>query len=298
MPDSNILNEWEDLRNVMWSGNGVVTPKRFVLNVQQIALMKNKEIFTGWAQNDMPEFLLFFIDCIHNSISRGVTMKINGNKQNKTDEMAIACYQMLKTTYEKEYSEIMNIFYGIYVSEIISKDTGKCHVMKPESYFILDLPVMDEITMAKNIYECFDLYTKPEILEGDNAWFNEKTGKKEDIKKQITFWNFPNVLVIVLKRFTPDGMHRINTIIDFPLENLNLSKYVRGYSANSYVYDLYGVCNHMGGVMGGHYTAFVKNYENKWLQFNDSNVETVDDTNNIISSMAYCLFYRKKNNLL
>jgi ubiquitin C-terminal hydrolase len=135
-------------------------------------------------------------------------------------------------------------------------------------------------------------------LEGDNAWFNEKTKQKEDIKKQITFWNFPNVLVIALKRFTPDGMYRINTLIDFPLENLNLSKYVRGYSANTYIYDLYGVCNHSGGVMGGHYTAYVKNAENKWLHFNDSNVEVVDNVEKIVSPLAYCLFYRKKNTLL
>ena len=26
-------------------------------------------------------------------------------------------------------------------------------------------------------------------------------------------------------------------------------------------YDLYGICNHVGGVTGGHYTAFVKNTE-------------------------------------
>jgi ubiquitin carboxyl-terminal hydrolase 8 len=298
MPDSNILIEWEDLRNVMWSGNGIVTPRRFVHNVHQIAEIKKKDIFTGWAQNDMPEFLLFFIDCIHNSISRGVNMKINGDKKTDTDEMATVCYEMLKATYSKEYSEIMNIFYGIYVSEIISMETSKRHTMKPESYFILDLPVMGENGFAKNIYDCFNLYCKPEILEGDNAWFNEKTGQKENIKKQITFWNFPNVLVIVLKRFSADGMHRINSQIEFPLENLNLANYVRGYSSSSYVYDLFGVCNHMGGVMGGHYTAFVRNSENKWLHYNDRNVESVDDPSRIVSPMAYCLFYRKKNNLL
>jgi ubiquitin carboxyl-terminal hydrolase 8 len=298
LPDSNILIEWDDLRNVMWSGNGIVTPRRFVHNVHQIAEIKKKDIFTGWAQNDMPEFLLFFIDCIHNSVSRSVNMKINGDKKTDTDEMALVCYEMLKTTYSKEYSEIMDIFYGIYVSEIISIDTGKRHSMKPESYFILDLPVMDENGFAKNIYDCFNLYCKPEILEGDNAWFNEKTGKKENIKKQITFWNFPNVLVIVLKRFSADGSQRINTQIEFPLENLNLSNYVRGYCASSYVYDLFGVCNHMGGVMGGHYTAFVRNSDNKWLHYNDRNVEMVNNPTNIVSPLAYCLFYRKKNNLL
>jgi ubiquitin carboxyl-terminal hydrolase 8 len=298
LPDSNILVEWNDLRSVMWSGNGVVSPNKFVHNVHEIAKIKGRDIFTGWAQNDMPEFLLFFIDCLHNSISRSVNMKINGQAINDVDVMALKCYEMLQKTYEKEYSEIMALFYGIYVSEIISTDEKKIHSMKPEHYFILDLPVIDGNRMATNLYGCFDLFTKTELMEGDNAWFNEKTGKKEDVKKRITLWNFPNVMVISLKRFTPDGTHKINAHVDFPLEDLDLSKYTRGYKKNSYKYDLFGVCNHMGGVMGGHYTAFVKNAENKWLHCNDTSVNIVDDPKSIITPMAYCLFYRKKNNLL
>jgi ubiquitin carboxyl-terminal hydrolase 8 len=298
LPDSNILIEWDDLRKVMWSGNGVVSPNRFVHNVHKVATVKGKDIFTGWTQNDMPEFLLFFIDCLHNSISRGINIKISGNPENSTDATAIKCYEMLKTTYAKEYSEIMDMFYGIYVSEIVSKDNGQKHVIKPENYFILDLPILETNALAKNLYECMDIYCKPEILEGDNAWFNEKTGKKEDIKKQISFWSFPKILVITLKRFSPDGRQKLNSFIEYPLENLDLSRYICGYNKDSYKYDLYGVCNHMGGVMGGHYTAFVRNSENEWYHCNDNKVELVENPASVVTPMAYCLFYRKKNNLL
>jgi ubiquitin carboxyl-terminal hydrolase 8 len=296
LPDTNILNEWNDLREVMWSGNGVVSPNKFVHNVHEIAGLKGREIFTGWAQNDMPEFLLFMIECIHNSYSRGIKMRINGNSECPTDDMALQCYGMLQNVYCKEYSEIMDLFYGIYMSEIISIDGSKRLAIKPEHYFILDLPVLDNNTLAVNLYDCFDMFSKNEILEGENAWFNEATGNKEDIKKQFSFWNFPKILVISLKRFSPDGTQKMNNNIEFPLENLDLSTYVKGYNASSYKYDLFGVCNHMGGVMGGHYTAFVRHAENKWIHFNDSSVELVDDSNKIITPLAYCLFYRKKNN--
>ena len=93
-------------------------------------------------------------------------------------------------------------------------------------------------------------------------------------------------------------MQKINNLIDFPLDNLNLSKYIRGYGADTYIYDLFGVCNHIGGVMGGHYTSFVRNAENKWLHCNDHSVEIIDNSNNIVSPLAYCLFYRKKNTLI
>ena len=297
IPDTQILREWNDLRSVMWSGNGVVSPNKFVSNVQTIAGIKDKDIFTGWAQNDMPEFLLFIMDCIHNSISRGVTMRINGTIENNTDKNAVECYNMLKTIYEKEYSEVMELFYGVYISEIVSKDSLIQHTLKPETYFVLDLPILDGRIMMNTLYDCFDLFTRSEILEGDNAWFNEKTGEKEAVQKRMSFWNFPKVLVIMLKRFTPDGQYRINSRVEFPID-LDLTRYVRGYNATSYKYDLYGVCNHTGNIMGGHYTAFVKHADNKWLHFNDTTVETVQNADDIITPMAYCLFYRKKNNLV
>lgn len=296
--DSTVLTEWNDLRTVMWSGNGIVSPRKFVYNIHRVAKIKKKEIFTGYAQNDMPEFLLFIMECMHNSISRSVKMSIKGVKQNSTDETAVKCYEMLKETYSKEYSEIMDIFYGIYVSVITSKDGTIKHLNKPENYFVLDLPILDGNVLANNLYDCFNMFTKQEYLEGENAWFNESTGKKEDIIKKMVFWNFPKILIISLKRFTPDGQYKINKQIEFPLENLDLSNYVEGYNSTSYVYDLYGVCNHYGGVLGGHYTAFVKNAQNEWIHFNDNFVEKITDSSKIINPMAYCLFYRKKNNLL
>ena len=293
--DTIILNEWNDLRKVMWNNNGTVSPNRFVHFVQQVADIKDRELFTGWAQNDMPEFLLFVVECIHNSISRKMNMKITGNIENSVDNLAIACYKMLQTTYAKEYSEIMELFYGIYVSELKSVTDSVTQNAKPESFFILDLPIPKK---NATLYECFDEFTNSELLEGDNAWFNEKTGNKESVKKQIVFWNFPKILVITLKRFSADGSRKIQDLIDFPLENLNLSKYVAGYNPKQYIYDLYAVCNHSGGPMGGHYTAFVKNIDNGWCHFNDVNLDKSIKLHQIVTPKAYCLFYRKKNNLV
>ena len=296
IPENTIIDEWHDLRTVMWSGNGVVAPRKFVHNMQKVAELKNRDTFTGFAQNDMPEFLQFFMECLHNSISRSVNIHINGDSENETDKLAIKCYQMLKNIYSREYSEIMDMFYGISFSELVSIKTKKRVAVVPESFFVIDLPVMTNNKSAKNIYECFDLFTEPEYLEGDNAWYNEKIKEKEDVKKQYHFWNFPSIIVIALKRFTPDGTKKLAHPIDFPLEDLDLSKYVKGYNSKSYKYDLYGVCNHVGGVSGGHYTAFVRNSQSKWIHYNDHIVEKVEKPNVVVSPLAYCLFYRKKNN--
>jgi ubiquitin C-terminal hydrolase len=294
--NSDAILGWDELRKVMWSGNGVVSPNKFVHTMHNIAKQKNKELFSGYTQNDMPEFFMFFIDCMHNSISRSIKMKISGNIENMTDKLAVECYKLLQNLYEKEYSEILNMYYGIYVNQITDIQGEKSLVLKPESYSILDLPIIEGNNVKTSLYDCFNLFVKPDILDGDNAWFNENTNQKQDVRKNVVFWNFPNILVIALKRFTPDGQRKINVKIDFPIENLDLSRYVLGYNPKSYVYDLFGVCNHTGGTNGGHYSAFIKHASSKWIHFNDNIIEMVDDPSKMISSMAYCLFYRKKNN--
>jgi ubiquitin C-terminal hydrolase len=194
----------------------------------------------------------------------------------------------------------MDLFYGIYVSQIVSLD-NKVHSTKPESFFILDIPIPTITTTdGCTIYDCFDQFIMSETLSEENAWYNEKTGKKEDVLKTLGFWNFPKILVITLKRFSPDGTEKKETLVDFPLENMDLSKYVSGYNPQQYVYDLFGICNHIGGISGGHYTAFVKNSDEKWLNYDDELVQEIPSpvSNSIITPMAYCLFYRKKNNLV
>ena len=41
----------------MWSENCVISPNGFVKSVQRVARIKDKDIFTGFAQNDLTEFL-------------------------------------------------------------------------------------------------------------------------------------------------------------------------------------------------------------------------------------------------
>ena len=82
-------------------------------------------------------------------------MNINGKPNGETDDLAISCYQMLKNIYTKEYSEIMELFYGIYVSELTSSDGTIVHSVRPESYSMLDLELPKK---TPTLYDCFDSF--------------------------------------------------------------------------------------------------------------------------------------------
>lgn len=291
-PESILLLEWDKLRKMMWSRNCIISPMGFVKAVQKVSFIKKYMLFTGHGQNDVQEFLLFMIDCFHTGLSREVLMDISGNIETEKDKMAKVCYEMMNKTYKKDYSEIIKLFYGIHVSVISSIDEKQALSLRAEPFSVLSLSIPDvknEIT----IFDCLDYYCKKETLEGDNAWYNDETKKKQDVKRFIKFWNLPNILIMDIKRWDLRG-RKINKIIKTPLVNVDFSKYVSGYNPKSYVYDLYGICNHSGNSMGGHYTAYIKNANNKWYLFNDTNIKEENDDKHLITDKTYCLFYRKK----
>lgn len=287
--DSALLLEWDNLRKILWNENCVVSPGKFIKTIQKVAKLKKIEIFTGYSQNDVSEFLLFLIECFHNSLSREIFITISGEPKNNTDELAIKCFEMVKNTYSKDYSEIWNLFYAVNVSEITRIDNGKILSLTPEPFFMVDLPIPPNIK-EPSLIDCFDYYVDGEIIEN---YKDEETNEKVNIKKRILFWSFPNILAIDLKRF--NNRSQKNQIhISFPLDNLDLSNYVIGYKTEKFKYELFGVCNHSGSTMGGHYTAYVKTANGTWYHFNDTSVSEIGRNESIISPKAYVLFYRKK----
>ena len=318
-PESVLLVEWDDLRKLMWSQNCVISPGRFINTVQRIAKITNRDLFTGWSQNDLPEFLLFLFDSFHNALTREVIMDIKGNIKTKKDEMGKACYEMMKKQYTKDYSEFLNIFFGIHVSvltpipqqtHIQSNTANSCDTtylsIRPEPYMLIHLPIpsKEELHIEKTdknvtLFNCFDKHCERESLEGDNAWFNETEKKKQNVNKRLLFWSLPNIMIIDIKRFIPSyasgRMKKNQQFIDIPISNVDFSKYVEGYAKETFIYDLYAICNHHGQIDGGHYSATIKNSNGKWYNFNDTQVKEILINDNIISgNTPYCLFYRKK----
>jgi ubiquitin carboxyl-terminal hydrolase 8 len=287
--DSALLIEWDNLRKILWNENCIVSPGKFINIIQKVAKLKKLDIFTGYSQNDVSEFLLFLIDSFHTSLSREIFITISGEPETETDKLALKCFEMVKKIYSKDYSEIWNLFYAVSVSQITRLDNGKVLSINPEPFFMIDLPIPSN-NKSPSLIDCFNLYVDGEIIEN---YIDEETKEKVNIRKKILFWSFPNILVIDLKRFN-DRFQKNQIYVLFPLDDLDLSEYIVGYKKEKFKYELYGVCNHSGGVMGGHYTSYVKNANGKWYHFNDTSVTEVAINESIITPKAYVLFYRKK----
>ncbi|XP_038137311.1 ubiquitin carboxyl-terminal hydrolase 19 isoform X3 [Cyprinodon tularosa] len=156
--------------------------------------------------------------------------------------------------------------------------------------------------------QCLNLFTKPEVLAPEEAWYCPKCQQHREASKQLLLWRLPNVLIIQLKRFSFRSFiwrDKINDMVDFPIRNLDLSKFCIGQKDEMQqppIYDLYAVINHYGGMIGGHYTAYARLPSDKnsqrsdvgWRLFDDSTVTTVEESQ-VVTRYAYVLFYRRRN---
>uniref|UniRef100_A0A1J3FN28 Ubiquitin carboxyl-terminal hydrolase n=1 Tax=Noccaea caerulescens TaxID=107243 RepID=A0A1J3FN28_NOCCA len=157
--------------------------------------------------------------------------------------------------------------------------------------FSLKQPWQEEISM----FWCLEAFLGEEPLGQDDMWYCPNCKEHRQANKKLDLWKLPDVLVIHLKRFTycRYSKDKIDTFVDYPVHDLDLSKYVKSKDGQTYLYELYAVSNHYGGMGGGHYTACAKLMdENKWYCFDDSFVATANESD-IKSSAAYVLFYRR-----
>jgi ubiquitin carboxyl-terminal hydrolase 4/11/15 len=125
--------------------------------------------------------------------------------------------------------------------------------------------------MGMSLEECFEETSKAEVLTEDNAWFCPRCKAPRLASKQLEIWTVPDILVIHLKRFSSGrGLRdKVDGKVDFPIEGLDLTGKVGVAEDKSLIYDLFAVDNHYGGLGGGHYTAFAKNfYDDEWYEFN------------------------------
>lgn len=154
-------------------------------------------------------------------------------------------------------------------------------------------------TRGISLEDCLDEFERPEVLSVNDMWYCDRCKEQRRAVKTLSVWKTPDYLVIHLNRFSSSGNRRdkLDVAVDFPTEDLDLtSRVIEKKDGQVEVYDLIGVDNHYGGMGGGHYTAYAKNFiDGKWYNYNDSSVSAVSDASTVVTPAGYLLFYRRRS---
>ena len=182
---------------------------------------------------------------------------------------------------------------------------------------IYELEEQSKMPFKATLKDCLECFCQPEQLDASDTWYCRKCNDHVRGIKKLDLWYLPDVLVVHLKRFSYSRYSRdkLDTNIEFPLQELDMSGFVPRSAFPSskkmklsdtesfleftktqedWVYDLYAVSNHFGGMGGGHYTAFCQMPDNqRWYDFDDSHVSEID-SKSVQSASAYVLFYHRR----
>ena len=157
-----------------------------------------------------------------------------------------------------------------------------------------------ESQKATTVADCIEKFCQMEQLEESEMWYCDQCKEHVRAWKQFHLYRAPPILVIHLKRFhysaSTHRRDKIDLLIDFPLKGLDLTKEVMHWSEDEKtIYDCYAVSNHYGGLGGGHYTAYAMSTDGVWCHFDDSRVTTGIGPDEVVSSAAYVLYYRRRD---
>ncbi|KAM9207826.1 ubiquitin carboxyl-terminal hydrolase 36-like [Leptosomus discolor] len=236
-----------------------IKPVSFVRNLKNIA-----QHIRFRRQEDAHEFLCYTVDAMQKACLKGCTT----------------------LDRETQATTLVHQIFGGYLRSRVKCLACKSVSDTYDSY--LDLPL--EIGEATNLVQALELFVKPDLLGGENAYMCAQCEKKVTASKGFTIHRASNVLMVSLKRFADFGGGKITKDVGYP-EFLNLRPYMSQKNGDPVTYGLYAVLVHSGySCHAGHYYCFVKASNGQWYKMNDERVHP-SSIRTVLKQQAYMLFY-------
>lgn len=317
--DKNALlcKAYKELVTGLWSGTapGYMRPAGFLHHFRAALRGTMVEHMIAPHPHDSHEALVFLLDQLHEGMKKPLEMEI-------TLEESAPAYKAL-LTWKKDvaphYSPIVDYFFGLMeVSVTCTECKNVSCRYEPFNMLKVGFPDPKMATMEQCIdyefqgepigeYDCDACKAKQkddceackanQKDECDACKANKKPRGPAVIQRRI--WQLPKNLIIVLKRFNPNGS---KCHANFTAEHQQtFTKWFAAASpeaSRTANYTLQSIVDHHGHAGGGHYTAQVKSpLTSQWNMYDDENVSMIKDGKSAhFGQMNYMLFYRVLKN--
>jgi len=265
-----------------------VRPGDFWLKLQPCVRDTCFEHFAMKAPHDSHEFFLFLLDVLHESLAQEVDMNILRKPTSEKEKRTIQALEVWKREFSPTYSPLVDLFYGL-MHVRVQCQTCSNTTHRWETFTTLKAAVPQAASEPPTLQSMITEELKPEMIDGYDC---EKCAAKTTAKKSLSLWRMPQVMVVVLKRFSPNG-RKIHTRIA-PVGITDFTSYFSDESPEqAKEYALRGVVDHHGGAGGGHYTAQCKHLAtDAWILYDDEGVRQMPAP--AFGESTYMLFFERK----
>ncbi|OMJ82294.1 hypothetical protein SteCoe_17075 [Stentor coeruleus] len=299
LPEFEVIQTLTELINNVWNED---SPQASPMDFWD-AFRKSCPFFKGMAQHDSQEFLRILLDKLHEELK--FEYQIGKHRSIVSD---IFCSELQNKIICKicgNYTVKDEEFYDLSVSiptadDIESYKEVSKGVRSPQERFTLYSEksalwsniqqIFTENKEVMSIYDCLLNFCLPEELRQKFECLN--CGGKMPSRREVKILKPPNTLMLVIKRFKYNkGGMKISTYVQFPM-SIDLRFFLSRNS--SCQYQLNGMIQHMGGVNGGHYVSYCKNFKNNnWYEYDDLLTRQITEQE-LLEKEAYILFYQRQ----
>uniref|UniRef100_A0A1I7WC52 ubiquitinyl hydrolase 1 n=1 Tax=Heterorhabditis bacteriophora TaxID=37862 RepID=A0A1I7WC52_HETBA len=204
---------------------------------------------------------------------RGCAVRPDESKAHIPDNCAIAVDWLpiaLYLKYNHSQELVCNFILQLMTNYVLSSFLFFCFKACEDDVSVAD--TWSRHFAPSSLEHCLEKFSCPETL--DALIHCEKCNEKTKRDKVMTIWRLPRYLIIHLKRFEflrgEGRMGKCKRIVNFPLRQFNPAPFVD--RPNGSKYECIAIANHYGQLSSGHFVAYARGSDEKWLLLNDCSV--------------------------
>jgi ubiquitin C-terminal hydrolase len=252
-------------------------PRGFVHAFHNVLRTNDDEWHRPGQQSDAAEVLQYILEGMHDGMYKKVKMEIVGDALSPEDSAQLKAIQSWSDFHSKEYSPIIQNFYGQNQITVECTNCGNKN-QRYEPWMVIKAPIPGSEkpgSPAPTMNDCLSAAFNSEVID-DYSCDKCKGKHKATITNKLS--RLPPVLFVSLKRFTNTGS-KVCGRIHWDLDSTNFRDYCafrRDPFTNSSAepeYETFAVIEHLGGLRGGHYRMYAR--QGEWYEYDDSSVHKV-----------------------
>lgn len=269
-----------------------IVPRSFLQALWETVQECDDDWFRPRQQADSAECLQYILEGLHDALYRSVQITVRGTARTSDDTRQLKALESWKTFFTKEYSCIVENFYG---QSAISLECQTCKTVSEryEPWLMLKIPIPggDKVgSKVPTMQECLNKLFESESIPDyacDTCKSKQPAIKRESISK------LPNILLLSFKRFTNTGA-KIRGQINWNLNQLSLNPWLTFErcpftgTRKHPTFTTFTVIEHQGSAHGGHYHMYGRG--TNWNNYDDCSVHTSVADSKVITADSYILF--------